>query len=726
MNKAMHDMKRICCSLLFVAATVWCGVRADEGMWMITNLSERTDSVLRSMGLELTRDEIFSADRPCLNNAIVQFGGFCSGVVVSPQGLVFTNHHCGYSSIQEHSSTAHNYLDEGFCAKSLGEELPNEGLYVDFHLNTYEVTDLMMGSVRAGMTERERSLAMDSVAQVLQETLRDSVRGIFAEVVPYYKGSRYYLILYQRYPDVRLVCAPPQCLGKHGGDTDNWMWPRQTCDFSVFRVYAGRDNLPAAYSEDNVPYRPLRFATVSTQGYEPGSFCMTFGYPGSTDRYLSSIGIVNTMYTVNDVRIQVRDIILRNLREAMGRSDSLRIMYASKYAQCSNYYKFSIGQNKALKDLGVIAEKYAQEREMVEWARRELAQCRAAGGAAGDELGRCGRLEAYTTVLDSLRDSYDEYFAPNYARELWMESCYRGSDVLRFVLDRLIRVMEEEEDAASVDYAKLVEKTYKDIDLETDKRILKETLDNLFLRLSEVVGDVLPEGLVDSLRMELPARVEKIYQTSIFARPQELARQRDDSFLQDDPFSLLAAHLLRLLYNTYFEEDETERYERLLGEAMREMDKSKESYPDANFTLRMSFGMVEGYNGYQCFTPSQSILDKYERQGDNPDYQLTHPVYEWLKRGKWGKRYVDRRSDDLQLCFLTNNDITGGNSGSGMFDGKGRLIGLAFDGNWEAMSCDLKFDPRLTRCIGVDIRYVLSVIEKYEKGKRLIKELTLE
>lgn len=717
-------MKRISFSLL-LAAAAWCGVQADEGMWMITNLSERTDSVLKSMGLELGREEIFSADRPCLNNAIVQFGGFCSGVVVSPQGLVFTNHHCGYSSIQEHSSTAHNYLDEGFCAKTLQDELPNEGLYVDFHLNTYEVTDRMTEAVREGMTERERSLAMDSVAQVLQEALRDSVRGIFAEVVPYYKGSRYYLSLYQRFPDVRLVCAPPQCLGKHGGDTDNWMWPRQTCDFSVFRVYAGKDNLPAPYAADNVPYRPLRHAVVSTQGYEPGSFCMTFGYPGSTDRYLSSYGIVNTMHTENAVRIDVRDIILRDLREAMGRSDSLRIMYASKYAHCSNYYKFSIGQNKALKDLGVVAEKYVREQEMVDWARRELAACRAAGGADGQECDRCRRLEAYTTVLDSLREAYDANFERSYARQLWMESFYSGSDVLRFVLERLIRVMQEDEGAEAEDFAKLVEKAYKDIDLETDKRILKETMLNYVLKMADIVDDPIPDSAMDSVRTTLYASIDKVYQTSLFARPQELAQQQEDSVLVGDPFVHFAAGLIEMLYKSY-KENEIERYERLLGEAMREMDKAKEYYPDANFTLRMSFGMVGGYNDFQCFTPSQSILDKHERHGDNPDYQLTSPVYKWLKKGRWGKRYVDSRSGDLQLCFLTNNDITGGNSGSGMFDGKGRLIGLAFDGNWEAMSSDLKFDPRLTRCIGVDIRYVLSVMEKYEKGDRLIRELTLE
>lgn len=720
-------MKRILIVLLSWVA--YCGAYADEGMWLITNLSERTDSVLKSLGLELSRDEIFSTEQPALNNAIVQFGGFCSGVVVSPEGLVFTNHHCGYGSIQANSSTKHDYLQDGFYAKSYADELPNEGLYVDFHLNTYEVTDKMLAVTTKGMTEMERAQAMDSMATVLQNAVSDSVHFIHAEVIPYYKGSKYYISIYQRFSDVRLVCAPPQCLGKHGGDTDNWMWPRQTCDFSVFRIYAGKDNQPAEYSKDNVPYHPVRYATISTQGYVPGSYCMTFGYPGSTDRYLSSYGIDNTMRTTNALRIQVRDIKLRILREAMNSSDALRIMYASKYAQCSNYYKFSIGQNKALVDLGVIAEKQALETEVTNWAKQQLAACQSASGSDGAECDRCERLTAYTTMLDTLKRSYAENFNQNYTRQLWFESIYGGSDVLQFAIMQMVQAVNEQ--GTDEDFGKLVEKTYKDIDLNTDKRLFAAMLthfisnvpDTAYIprQLSGLRGTYADHEMSDMMT----ALTDEVFANSLFANPEELAKKKGVGELVDDPMMVLAFGLVESLYKTY-NEDPTSRYEQLLGDAVREMNKDKEYYPDANFTLRMSFGIVEGYNDFQCFTPSQSIIDKYEKQGDNPDYKLTKPVYEWLKKGKWGDRYVDSRSNDLQLCFLTNNDITGGNSGSGMFDGKGRLIGLAFDGNWDAMSSDLKFDTKLTRCIGVDIRYVLSVIENYEKGKRLIQELTLE
>ena len=674
-------------------------IHADEGMWMITNLSARTDSILHAMGLELTHDEIFSTDHPALNNAIVQFGGFCSGVVVSPDGLVFTNHHCGYGSIQDHSSTQHDYLRDGFFAKKLKDELPNEGLYVDFHINTYEVTNHILAFVSPDMDEGRRAQVIDSVATAMQDAVADSLRSIHAVVTPYYKGSKYFLSVYQRFSDVRLVFAPPQCLGKHGGDTDNWMWPRQTCDFSVFRIYADKNNRPAEYAKDNRPYRPARYAHVSLQGYQPGSFCMTFGYPGSTDRYLSSFGVENTMRTTNDLRIQVRGVKQAIMKDAMNQSDALRIMYSSKYAQSSNYWKFSIGQNKALEELNVIAEKQALERELVEW-KPEV-----------------------QTLLDSLQNTYLRNRDRNYAMTLWEESFWNGSDILQFIIRHMMRGTSDEPGA----FQKDVDKAYKDINIETDRRIFAAMLRNY--REHVPSPDYLPESYTQAIDSLLGGNyevfVDRIYSSSAFTSPDQLKQHERMEELSDDPMIAVAMDLITVLYKC-FGNDASDELERQLGDAIREMNAGREYYPDANFTLRMSYGQVLGYNDYQCFTPSQSIIDKFEARPLNPDYELTEPVYQWLKKGKWGKPYIDKTSNDLQLCFLTTNDITGGNSGSGMFDGRGRLIGLAFDGNWEAMSGDIKFDQRLQRTIGVDIRYVLSVIEQYGGGKRLIKELTLE
>ena len=710
---------------LLLAALLLAGAvgRADEGMWMVTNLSARTDSVLAALGLQLTHEELFTPGGASLSRAVVQFGGFCSGVVVSNEGLVFTNHHCGFGCIQAHSSTRHDYLANGFFAKKRQDELPNEGLYVDFHLNTYEVT----GAVAAVASIEDplaRSLAVDSVVRELEEAATDPQRGIFAVVTPYYRGSKYYLSVYQRFEDVRLVFAPPQCLGKHGGDTDNWMWPRQTCDFSVFRIYANGQNLPAPYSEDNVPYRPLAYAHVSAQGYQPGDFCMTLGYPGGTDRYLSSYGVENTMRTTNDVRILVRNVKLAILKDAMDSSDELRIMYASKYAQSANYWKFSIGQNKALVDLQVIAEKQALEEELTQWAQAKMSAC--TDCHLTDSTGHTCRYAQYAALMPLLKDDYEAAFARNYTMNLWTEAFWGGSNILRFILQGVNEVLDEEEDDGRTFTPEKVEKAYKDIDVETDKRLFAAMLRTFAENVPD--SDWLPSCIaaIHQAGEDYETVTEHIFAQSVFAHPEQLAEVEADSLLGEDPLMDMALRLYTYCLFTLYAPDSTAEHERLLGDALREMNADKEYYPDANFTMRLSYGQVGGYADYTCFTPSQSIIDKYEQQGDNPDYQLTEPVYRWLKRGKWGKRYTDRTSGDLQLCFLTNNDITGGNSGSGMFDGKGRLVGLAFDGNWEAMSGDLKFDDALQRCIGVDIRYVLSVIEHFGKAKRLINELVIE
>ena len=701
-------MKKILFSaMLFMASLT---AFADEGMWMICNLSAKTDSVLKSMGLELSHDEIYSKDHPSLNDAIVQFGGFCSGVVVSNDGLVFTNHHCGYRAIQDHSTPQHDYLKDGFFAKDFEDELPNEDLYVDFHIGTTDVTDQILKYVTPDMDRKQREAVVDSVTKVLTDAIDDPDNGIHSAVVPYYKGSKYFLSIYLKYSDVRLVFAPPSCLGKHGGDTDNWMWPRQTCDFSVFRIYAGKDNKPAEYSKDNVPFHPKRYAVVSTQGYKPGDFCMTFGYPGSTERYLSSYGIDHTVECENIPRITAREAKQEVMKKAMDSSDALRIMYSSKYAESSNYWKNSIGMNKALKDLNVVAEKQATEKEIMDWVAKDAA-----------------RQAKYATMLDSLKVIYDNTKERDYAYTMWEECFYSGSDIMQFAISQFLGVMKEDKP----NLKKEVEKAYKDIDMTTDKQLFIVSLKCYKEHVPEQYWPEFYKEIDKEMGGDIEAFADMVYGKTILTKPEELKKKTDlNEYLGTDPMFGVALQAIMQLYAMYGS-DEAQEYERLLGDALREMNSDKEYYPDANFTLRMSYGLVGGYTTnegvrYECFTPSQSIIDKYEKQGNNPDYELTEPVYKWLKKGKFGKKYLDKKDKDMHLCFLTNNDITGGNSGSGMFDGKGRLIGLAFDGNWEAMSGDILFDDNLQRTIGVDIRFVLSVIENYSKGKRLIKELTIE
>ena len=701
-------MKKILFSAMLLMASLT--AFADEGMWMICNLSAKTDSVLKSMGLELSHDEIYSKDHPSLNDAIVQFGGFCSGVVVSNDGLVFTNHHCGYRAIQDHSTPQHDYLKDGFFAKDFEDELPNEDLYVDFHIGTTDVTDQILKYVTPDMDRKQREAVVDSVTKVLTDAIDDPDNGIHSAVVPYYKGSKYYLSIYLKYSDVRLVFAPPSCLGKHGGDTDNWMWPRQTCDFSVFRIYAGKDNKPAEYSKDNVPFHPKRYAVVSTQGYKPGDFCMTFGYPGSTERYLSSYGIDHTVECENIPRITAREAKQEVMKKAMDSSDALRIMYSSKYAESSNYWKNSIGMNKALKDLNVVAEKQATEKEIMDWVAKDAA-----------------RQAKYATMLDSLKVIYENTKERDYAYTMWEECFYSGSDIMQFAISQFLGVMKEDKP----NLKKEVEKAYKDIDMTTDKQLFIVSLKCYKEHVPEQYWPEFYKEIDKEMGGDIEAFADMVYGKTILTKPEELKKKTDlNEYLGTDPMFGVALQAIMQLYAMYGS-DEAQEYERLLGDALREMNSDKEYYPDANFTLRMSYGLVGGYTTnegvrYECFTPSQSIIDKYEKQGNNPDYELTEPVYKWLKKGKFGKKYLDKKDKDMHLCFLTNNDITGGNSGSGMFDGKGRLIGLAFDGNWEAMSGDILFDDNLQRTIGVDIRFVLSVIENYSKGKRLIKELTIE
>jgi len=699
--------KRIAFIMLCIVALA---AKADEGMWMVGNLSEKTQKVLKEMGLELTPEQIYNPNGPSLNNAIVMFGGFCSGVVVSNEGLVFTNHHCGFDAIQDHSTVKKDYLKNGFLAKRLKDELPNPELYVAFHLSTVDVTDKILAGVKPGMDEMAKALYMDSVATSLEEAVLDTVNCIYGEITPYYKGSKYYLSVYQRFDDVRLVFAPPQSLGKFGGDTDNWMWPRQTCDFSVFRIYANKNNKPAEYSEDNVPYHPVSYAHVSTQGYQPGSFCMTFGYPGSTDRYLSSYGIENTMRTSNDLRYQVRGVKLAILDEAMKREDTIRIMYASKYAASSNYWKFSLGQNKALKELKVIEEKQALENEIKEWAAQN-------------------RKTQYIGILDSLKYLYAKSFPGEYTLTLLEESFYSGSDIMQFAMKSMIRYMRP--DAKNDGFKDDVRKTYRDIDIELDKKVFVAMIKNY--KQQVLSKDYLPDfydEIDEKFGGNIDAYTDDLFANSVLTDLEKVNKLESSEELHQDPIYYMAVSVLTKLYQCY-QSNSISEFERLLGNALREMNHEKEYYPDANFTMRMSFGIVEGYSpsadlNYVHYTLPQSLIDKNEQNPDNYDYQLIPSVYKWLKKGKFGDRYIDKSLGQMPLCFLTNNDITGGNSGSGMFDGKGRLIGLAFDGNWEAMSSDLKFDSKLQRCIGVDIRYVLSVIEKYGKGKRLINELTLE
>lgn len=711
---------------LFVPAA-----KADEGMWVMGCMSQRADSILHSLGLELTADQLYSSEHPSQNDVVVQLGGFCSGVVVSDQGLMFTNHHCGFGSIHEHSTTKHDYLKYGFVAQSFKEELPNEDLYVLFHLSTTDVTDRILGAIPAGATKEERDSIMNAVANEIINEVDDESKGIFGEVDAFYSGSRYCLSVYQRYDDVRLVYAPPQCLGKFGGETDNWIWPRQTCDFSVFRIYADKNGNPAPYSKSNVPLRPKNFAHVSTQGYQPGSFAMTLGYPGSTDRYLSSFGIENRMRQLNQPRYDCRTALQDVLLEAMHQSDELRIKYADKYVSSANYWKNSLGMNHALEKLDVLGEKRALEHQLTHWI-------------ASDSTAHA----PYIGILDSLEAAYAANASATYARIHIIECLLTASDIMNVTFRTAIRQKLGGKNAM----AKLVDDSYKNIDLNVDKRLFATMLKYFLTHVTD--SQYHPQFVTNTIEKEyngdIDRFVDELYTKSIYSQPSRLRKVKKTSKLFEDPMSAVAMDIYALLIG--METKPVDEYERLLGDAIREMNNDREYYPDANFTMRISGGTCQPIDydplpagqvvatdwrdpNFSCqdleeareyVTTPKSLINKNNNQPDNEDYELIPSVKKWINAGEFDKRFVDPKTGTLPLCFLTTNDITGGNSGSGVYDGKGRLIGLAFDGNWEAMSGDIKFNDKLQRCINVDIRYVLSVIGDYGKAKRLIDELVIE
>jgi len=646
---------------------------------------------------------------------VVSFGGFCSGVVVSRDGLVFTNHHCGFSSIRQHSTVEHDYLRDGFVARSHEEELPCPELYVRFLVRQENVTKRVLSAVRPGMDESDRSMAIDSVMWVIGHEVMEKDSTTVGSVDAYYGGNEFWLSVYRDYTDVRLVFAPPSSIGKFGWDRDNWEWPRHTGDFSVFRIYADRDNCPAAYSPDNVPYRAASVAPISLDGYHEGSFCMTLGYPGSTDRYLSSYGIEERLLHTNQAQIDVRGVKQAIWKREMDRRDSIRLMYASKYSESSNYWKNSIGMNRAVRRLHVLDKKRALERELQQWI---------------DSKPRERKL--LSTLLSDLEKNYRARRETNRAEAYFIEAFLNGPELVQLALDILNFDFEAEQEQVVAGLKALVER-YANLDLGIDKEVFAAMLDVYRDKVDTLYLPPMYHAIDSLFGGNSRAYVDDLYARSEITTPRGLKRflERDSTYnLYEDPAVTLGIDLItkffELTYQGYGPSREIVRGERLFNAAVRRMYDDRNFYPDANSTLRLSFGTVRGYEPfdgavYNYYTTVQGVLEKAKSYADDPDFQVQPEWLELLSSGDFG-RYADR-DGQMKVCFISDNDITGGNSGSAMFNERGELLGLAFDGNWEAMSSDILYEPELQRTVGVDIRYVLFVIEKYGKAAHLIREL---
>lgn len=695
-------------------------VRADEGMWLLPYLQKLNIKEMKAKGLKLSADQIYNVNGNSLKDAIVIFGGGCTGEIVLANGLVFTNHHCGYGSIQRLSSVEHDYLENGFWAMNYSEELPCPGMSVTFIRSIEDVSDQILPKLNDSMSEEQRQQCVDSLSKAITKAAlpENSTKEAFIE--SFFGGNQYLMFVVERYKDVRLVGTPPSSIGKFGGDTDNWMWPRHTGDFSIFRVYSDKEGKPAAYSKDNVPYSTPTHLKISLKGVKPGDYTMIMGFPGSTERYMTSYEIDQVLNISNPNRIFIRGERQKLMMEDMVASEKVRLQYANKYAGSSNYWKNSIGESRGLRKLGVKGQKEALEARFRAWVNEDPA-----------------RQQKYGNALDLIKESIHELNPILNYRQYISEALLRGTEIISFakmadvlLVDSLPNGLDT---AAVAKYLKGVSNIYKDYNTPTDRKIAKRMIRIVYDSLSkEERPDIF--NVIDSLYAGNVERyVDDLFDNSLFAsqeRFETFLKNPSADQLKNDPAYLLSKSVSR----AYSRDDKRVRElniqyargHRLYVAGLMEMMPDHKFYPDANFTIRLTYGQVLPYRPadgviYDYYTTLEGVIAK-----EDPSNPLEFTVPDKLKELFKNKDYGQYAEDGtVRVGFLSNNDITGGNSGSPVLNGKGELIGLAFDGNWEAMSGDVAFEPELQRTISVDIRYVLFVIEKYAGATRLIDELTL-
>ena len=702
-------MKKI--FLLLAAACVTLSAAADEGMWMLPYLQKMNSKDMKARGCKLSAEEIYSMNNSSLKDAIVIFGGGCTGEIVSPDGLLFTNHHCGYGSIQSLSSVEHDYLKNGFWAMSRAEELPAPGLKVRFIRRIVDVTPDVLGAVPdiAGGGEREELVA--GQVKAVSERLAGENPGMDVEIKSFFGGNQYFAFVIEVFRDVRLVGAPPTSIGKFGGDTDNWMWPRHTGDFSVFRVYAGPDNRPADYSPENRPYKAEKFLKISLGGYDEGDFAMIMGFPGSTQRYMTSYEIDRLLEVENPQRIFIRGERQAILKEDMAASAKVRIQYASKYAQSSNYWKNSIGKSRGIRRLDVKGRKQEQEAAFTAWAAKNTLP-----------------TEGYSNALNLIRESVEET-APYFA----------SSQYLSEAIGRSVEILAPARLAVSKKGGELTEALkafYKDYNMPTDRRVAKRMfriVGENCKELPSVFAEVIGKRFGKRFGGDTDAYVDYLYDNSVFADERKaLAAAAAGTDVSNDPAVLLnksyTAKMRELAAAQLAGKRKFADGQRLYIAGLMRMQPNKAWASDANFTLRLTYGRVLPYDPadgihYNYYTTLKGVMEKENPQ--NPTEFTVPARLKELYAAKDFGRYANERGE-LPVAFLADCDITGGNSGSPVMNAKGALIGLAFDGNWEAMSGDVAFEPELQRTIAVDVRYVLFVIDKFAGAGWLLDELQFE
>ncbi len=700
-------------------------LHADEGMWLPIFLKELNEDEMRAMGMRISADDIYNVNASSMKDAVIRFGRGCTGAIVSENGLILTNHHCGYGRIQAHSTVENDLLTNGFWAMSLEEELPNPGLTASILKYMKDVTESVLNGIDLSVEfNGNEKIIENNINNIIKDATQDN--HYLAAVVPFYYGNQYILMVYEVFKDIRLVGAPPSYIGKFGGDTDNWMWPRHTGDFAWFRIYADKENKPADFSEDNIPYKPSYSFSVSINGVEKDDFTFILGFPGSTSQYVTSHAVKMRIQEENPVAIEMREYRLKVMEKYMNECNITRIQYSGKHAGVANYWKKMLGENQGVKNTNGIEKKQQLENQFIKWANKNET-----------------RKAKYGNLLSDFEEIYNKLMPVSFAHTIFIEGGYI-IELLRFVMqfyqlyqistaDSLdLKLLEQE-----IEHLKnQTEKFYKNYSVSIDKEIATLLLGYYY----KVAQPYRPDFLMNvdkKFKSDISIYVYHIYENSIFTQKDKLLLflkkynyKKDVKKLFKDP----AFQLMNDIMNNYKKiiavtDSLSTRlnsvYKKYIN-CLQEMDYSKKFYPDANGSLRVSYGKVEPYSpsdgvNYNYFTTVNGILEK--KYFNIPDYTVEQQFYNFLKNKDFGK-YIHSDST-MRVCFIASNHTTGGNSGSPVLNAKGELIGLNFDRVWEGTMSDLFFNQDFCRNISVDIRYILLITDKFANAKHLIEELRI-
>ena len=714
-------MKKIILIVISAMFLFGSSVKADEGMWLLPLIQKLNIEKMQQMGCELSAEEIYNVNKTSLKDAIVIFGGGCTGEIISEKGLVLTNHHCGYGAIQQHSSPENDYLKDGFWAAAIEDEIPTPGLSVTFLVKMEDVSDQIISELSDDMDELARIDSAYAIGNRIAEKAKEGTH-YDARVQNFFGGNKYYLLVYEKFTDVRMVGAPPSSIGKFGADTDNWMWPRHTGDFSLFRIYADKDNNPADYSPDNVPYKPKHHLPISIKGIEKDDFAMILGYPGGTDRYMTSMEVEERINITNSNRIYIRGVRQELLLEDMLEDDAIRIKYASKYSGSTNYWKNSIGMNKALKRLKIVDKKKKEEAEFMNWVNEN------------EE-----RKAKYSDALPLIQKYIDASGELVHSRQYISETLLRGTELMNLAVrmswfeKNLFEGNDEQVKETISEIKESARNFYKNYNAPTDQKVAKEMFKIFAKNVAKSYQPDIFNTIESKYKNDFSKYIDFVYSKSMFTDSVRLwafLENPSAKKLAKDP-GYIAAKSIYEKYRSLNDELEPmygdlDKGHRLFVAGIIEKNEGKAMYPDANFTMRLTYGSILDYYPadavhYNYVTTLKGVMEKEDP--DNWEFVVPEKLKELYESKDFGDYAMADGS--MPVAFLSTNDITGGNSGSPVINGKGELIGTAFDGNWEAMSGDIVFEPELQRTISVDVRYTLFIIDKFAGAKRLIEEMTI-